>query len=83
MSERKVGELLEGYVISLVAYGAFVSLGEGIQGLVHVSEFANHYVSDPGDMVAIGDLVKAKLIDIDLQRRRLGLSIRQASEEGV
>jgi predicted RNA-binding protein with RPS1 domain/tRNA A-37 threonylcarbamoyl transferase component Bud32 len=76
-SSQRVGDLLEGDVTGLVPYGAFVSLGDGIQALVHVSELADHFVEDPADVVAVGDHVVAKLIDMDLQRRRLALSIRQ------
>lgn len=77
-----VGELVYGRVTKLVPFGAFVQIGEGIEGLVHISEMAVHHVDVPEQVVAPGEELWVKIIDIDLQRRRISLSIKQAAEGG-
>ncbi|MEY2472276.1 MAG: small subunit ribosomal protein [Actinomycetota bacterium] len=79
---HKVGELVYGRVTKLVPFGAFVQVGEGIEGLVHISEMAVHHVDLPDQVVSPGDELWVKIIDIDLQRRRISLSIKQAAEGG-
>jgi small subunit ribosomal protein S1 len=81
-SAHKVGELVYGRVTKLVPFGAFVQVGEGIEGLVHISEMAVHHVDLPDQVVSPGDELWVKIIDIDLQRRRISLSIKQAAEGG-
>jgi small subunit ribosomal protein S1 len=81
-SAHKVGELVYGRVTKLVPFGAFVQVGEGIEGLVHISEMAIHHVDLPDQVVTPGDELWVKIIDIDLQRRRISLSIKQAAEGG-
>jgi small subunit ribosomal protein S1 len=81
-SAHRVGELVYGRVTKLVPFGAFVQVGEGIEGLVHISEMAVHHVDLPDQVVAPGDELWVKIIDIDLQRRRISLSIKQAAEGG-
>ena len=63
-------------------FGAFVQVGDGIEGLVHISEMATHHVDLPEQVVSPGDELWVKIIDIDLQRRRISLSIKQAAEGG-
>ena len=63
-------------------FGAFVQVGEGIEGLVHISEMAAHHVDLPEQVVTPGEELWVKIIDIDLQRRRISLSIKQAAEGG-
>lgn len=65
-------------ITRLMAFGAFARLGDGLEGLVHVSELASHRVAEPGDAVQVGDHVRVKIVGIDQERRRLSLSIRQA-----
>jgi small subunit ribosomal protein S1 len=65
-----------------VPFGAFVQVGEGIEGLVHISEMAVHHVDLPEQVVTPGEELWVKIIDIDLQRRRISLSIKQAAEGG-
>jgi small subunit ribosomal protein S1 len=81
-SAHKVGELVYGRVTKLVPFGGFVQVGEGIEGLVHISEMAIHHVDLPDQVVTPGDELWVKIIDIDLQRRRISLSIKQAAEGG-
>ncbi|HUP69723.1 MAG TPA: S1 RNA-binding domain-containing protein, partial [Acidimicrobiales bacterium] len=79
---HRVGELVYGRVTKLVPFGAFVQVGEGIEGLVHISEMAVHHVDLPEQVVNPGEELWVKIIDIDLQRRRISLSIKQAAEGG-
>jgi small subunit ribosomal protein S1 len=79
---HKVGELVYGRVTKLVPFGAFIQVGEGIEGLVHISEMAVHHVDLPEQVVHPGEELWVKIIDIDLQRRRISLSIKQAAEGG-
>ena len=80
---HQVGELVYGRVTKLVPFGAFVQVGEGIEGLVHISEMAIHHVEAPEQVVTPGEELWVKIIDIDLERRRISLSIKQAAEGGV
>jgi small subunit ribosomal protein S1 len=81
LSELTVGEVRRGPVTRLVDFGAFVALGD-IEGLVHLSELAEYRVSTPDEVVAPGDEVGVKILSIDVRRRRVELSIRQAAEYG-
>jgi small subunit ribosomal protein S1 len=80
---HQVGELVYGRVTKLVPFGAFVQVGEGIEGLVHISEMAAHHVEAPEQVVTPGEELWVKIIDIDLERRRISLSIKQAAEGGT
>jgi small subunit ribosomal protein S1 len=79
---HRVGELVYGRVTKLVPFGAFVQVGEGIEGLVHISEMSQHHVDLPEQVVTPGEELWVKIIDLDLQRRRISLSIKQAAEGG-
>ncbi|MDA8280334.1 MAG: 30S ribosomal protein S1 [Actinomycetota bacterium] len=79
---HQVGELVYGRITKLVPFGAFVQVGDGIEGLVHISEMAVHHVDLPEQVVTPGEELWVKIIDIDLQRRRISLSIKQAAEGG-
>jgi small subunit ribosomal protein S1 len=82
-SGHRVGELVYGRVTKLVPFGAFVQVGDGIEGLVHISEMSAHHVDLPEQVVTPGEELWVKIIDLDLQRRRISLSIKQAAEGGV
>lgn len=82
-SGHRVGELVYGRVTKLVPFGSFVQVGDGIEGLVHISEMSAHHVSAPEQVVTPGEELWVKIIDLDLQRRRISLSIKQAAEGGV
>src|ERR671913_879771 len=81
-SNHRVGELVYGRVTKLVPFGAFVQVGDGIEGLVHISEMAAQHVEAPEQVVTPGEELWVKIIDIDLDRRRISLSIKQAAEGG-
>jgi small subunit ribosomal protein S1 len=72
-----VGDELEGTVTKVVAFGAFVEILEGVEGLVHISELAQHHVENPREIIQPGDDVKVKILEIDSERRRLSLSIKR------
>ncbi len=74
------GEIRDGVVSSVVNFGAFVDLG-GMDGLVHVSELSWQHVSHPSEMVSVGDKVQIKVLEVDLDRERISLSIRQTRED--
>src|SRR5262249_19719152 len=75
----KEGMLLQGVVTNVTQFGAFVDVGVHQDGLVHVSELAHRFVKDPAEVVKVGDRVKVKVLNVDGQRRRIGLSIKQAT----
>jgi len=77
---HQLGEIVPGKVMKLVPFGAFVRVEDGIEGLVHVSELAERHVEIPEQVVSVGESVMVKLIDIDLERRRISLSLKQANE---
>jgi small subunit ribosomal protein S1 len=75
-----MGQVVPGKVTKLVPFGAFVRVDEGIEGLVHISELAERHVEIPEQVVQVGDDLFVKVIDIDLDRRRISLSLKQANE---
>jgi small subunit ribosomal protein S1 len=77
---HQIGQIVPGKVTKLVPFGAFVRVEEGIEGLVHVSELAERHVEIPEQVVTVNDDVLVKIIDIDLERRRISLSLKQANE---
>ena len=82
-SNHQPSELVYGRVTKLVPFGSFVQVGDGIEGLVHISEMSAHHVDLPEQVVTPGEELWVKIIDLDLQRRRISLSIKQAAEGGV
>ncbi|MDO8914693.1 MAG: 30S ribosomal protein S1 [Coriobacteriia bacterium] len=76
-----VGTILDGKVTKLVPFGSFVEIGDGIEGLVHISEMAKGHVEKPEDVVSVGLAVHVKVMDVDLDRRRISLSIRAANQD--
>lgn len=77
---HELGQIVPGKVTKLVPFGAFVRVEEGIEGLVHISELAERHVEIPEQVVQIGDDVMVKIIDIELDRRRISLSLKQAND---
>ena len=80
--EHAPNEILDGEVTKLVPFGAFVRVGEGVEGLVHISELSDKHVETAEQVVAVGQKVPVKIIEIDGDRRRISLSIRQALPGG-
>jgi small subunit ribosomal protein S1 len=76
-----IGETIHGRVTKLVSFGAFVEVAEGVEGLIHISELADHHVETPDEIVRSGDEVDARIIDVDGRRRRLSLSLRPKKAE--
>jgi small subunit ribosomal protein S1 len=72
-----VGDELEGTVTKVVTFGAFVEILDGVEGLVHISELAQHHVDSPRELIQPGDQVRVKILEIDSERRRLSLSIKR------
>lgn len=75
-----IGQVVPGKVTKLVPFGAFIRVEDGIEGLVHISELAQRHVEVPEQVVKVGEEVFVKVIDIDLDRRRISLSLKQANE---
>ncbi|HMS24452.1 MAG TPA: 30S ribosomal protein S1 [Acidimicrobiia bacterium] len=80
---HQIGELVYGRVSKVVPFGSFIQIGEGIEGLVHISEMAEHHVDSAEQVVQPNEELWVKIIEIDLERRRISLSIKQAAEGGV
>jgi len=78
ISDLKEGMILQGVVTNVAAFGAFVDIGVHQDGLVHISHLANRYVKDPNDAVKAGQVVKIKVLSVDVQRKRMSLSIKEA-----
>jgi protein Tex len=76
VADLKVGMVLEGVVTNVAAFGAFVDVGVHQDGLVHVSAMAEHFVSDPHEVVRSGQVVRVRVVDVDIERQRIGLSLR-------
>ena len=72
-----IGDELEGAVTKVVTFGAFVEILDGVEGLVHISELAQHHVENPREIIQPGDTVRVKILEIDSERRRLSLSIKR------
>jgi small subunit ribosomal protein S1 len=74
------GQIVKGKVTKIVQFGVFISVEDGIEGLVHISELANRHVENPETVVKPGEEVFVKVIDVDLDRRRISLSLKQATD---
>ncbi len=83
VAEHRIGDVVQGRVTKIVAFGAFVEIYEGIEGLVHISELANRHVERPDEVVSVSQQVQVKVIEIDSDRRRLSLSIKRVEGQTV
>jgi small subunit ribosomal protein S1 len=81
MDTYNVGDVLEGKVTKVVSFGAFVEILDGVEGLVHISELAQHHVENPREIVNQGDEVRVKILEIDSERRRLSLSVKRVEDQ--
>lgn len=82
-TEFAEGGTYDAEVTRLMAFGAFARIGDGLEGLIHVSELAAYRVAEPSDAVQVGDRVRVKIVAVDPERRRLSLSIRQADAQSA
>ena len=80
VADFKVGDIIDGTVTKIVNFGAFVRVRDGLEGLIHISELSHQRVAHPGDVVHEGQQLKLKIISLDSDRHRLGLSLKQAEE---
>ena len=76
-----VGTIADGKVTKIVPFGAFIELGDNVEGLVHISEMALKHIDSPAQVVHVGDNVKVKVMDVNVERRRISLSMKSAAEE--
>ncbi|MGI8659412.1 MAG: 30S ribosomal protein S1 [Candidatus Limnocylindria bacterium] len=83
VAKYKIGDVIEGTVTKLVNFGAFVRVEEGLEGLIHISELSNQRVAHPGDVVQEGQQIKLRIISLDSERHRLGLSLKQAEDRAA
>jgi small subunit ribosomal protein S1 len=83
LDEYRQGEVLEGKVTKVVAFGAFVEIIPGVEGLVHISELAEHHVENPSEVVSPGDQVWVRILEIDESRRRISLSVKRAESQNL
>lgn len=83
--EEKVstGDVVEGTVKRLVSFGAFVEVFPGVEGLVHISEIANHHIGTPGEVLSEGETVEARVLDVNPQEKRISLSIRDLQSDAA
>ena len=81
--QYQAGEVIGGQVTKLVPFGAFVRVAQGIEGLVHISELAEGHVESPEAVLSVGDNVRVKVIDVDVSRRRVSLSMRQVGDQEI
>jgi small subunit ribosomal protein S1 len=83
ISTHRPGDVLEGTVTKVVAFGAFVEILPGVEGLVHISELADHHVENPSEVVEPGATLNVKILEIDEDRRRLSLSIKRVEGQNM
>ncbi|GAA2881005.1 uncharacterized protein GGQ99_003328 [Aminobacter niigataensis] len=83
IKDLKPGMLLEGTVTNVAAFGAFVDIGVHQDGLVHVSQLADKFVKDPHEVVKAGDVVKVRVVEVDIPRKRIGLTMRKDGGEAA
>ena len=74
--ESHIGEEYDGTISSVMNFGLFVQLDNMIEGLVHISEMSEKFIKNPSDIVSVGDVVKVKVIKIDKERQKVGLSMK-------
>jgi 4-hydroxy-3-methylbut-2-enyl diphosphate reductase len=80
MEKYAEGDIVDGKVVRIAPFGAFVEIEPGVDGLVHISQLANYRVEKPQDVVAVNQIFKVKILSIDQQEKRIGLSLKEAAE---
>lgn len=81
-SQYKVGDVVEATIVSITKFGAFAQIIDGIDGLIHISQIADKKVDNVSDILAVGDVVNVKIIDIDADKKRISISMRALIEDG-
>lgn len=74
MEDLKTGQVLEGVITNVTHFGAFVDIGVHQDALIHISQLANTFVKDPSEVVAVGDIVKVKVLEVDISRKRISVT---------
>ena len=82
-AKYQLGDVADVKIVSLVDFGAFAEVVPGADGLIHISQIADHKIDKPGDVLKVGDIVKVKIIDIDEENRKISLSIRALLEDAA
>src|SRR4029079_18498319 len=82
MEDLKIGMDLEGVVTNVTAFGAFVDVGVHQDGLVHVSKLSDRFIKDPSEVVKVGDKIRVRVMEVDLQRKRISLSAKKGDMPG-
>ena len=75
-SNYQIGDVVDVKIVSLTQFGAFAQIIPGVDGLIHISQISNERINKPSDVLKVGDEVKAKITDIDFDRKRISLSIK-------
>lgn len=83
INDVQVRMIVPGVVTNITRFGAFIDIGVKQDGLVHISEIASHYISDPSEVLKLQDKVQVKVLEVDIARKRIALSIKQAQENGA
>lgn len=83
MEKNKVGDIVEGEIVNVLDFGGFVRLGEDVDGLVHVSQISEAHVNKPSDVLAKGDKVEVKIMEIDVDNKKISLSIKEAQRDKI
>jgi uncharacterized protein len=83
LKDLKPGMILEGAVTNVAAFGAFVDIGVHQDGLVHISAMSRTFIKDPREVVKSGDIVKVKVLEVDVARKRIALTLRMEDEVGA
>ena len=81
LADLRPGMIVKGTVTNTSRFGAFVSIGLSEEGLIHVSELADHYVADPTEVVSVGQDVTARVLQVEPDRKRVSLSLKGVAEE--
>ncbi|HOV30093.1 MAG TPA: S1 RNA-binding domain-containing protein, partial [Candidatus Dojkabacteria bacterium] len=82
IAKYQIGDVVKGKIQKVVPYGAFVRIGDGLNGLIHISELSDKLVKDPADIVSVGEDVNVKILSISSTERHLGLSLKGAKQKG-
>lgn len=83
MTEYKVGDIVDAKIVSFMPFGSFAQIIPGVDGLIHISQISDQHIAKPQDVLQMGETVKAKIIEIDEEKKRISLSIREAKDDSA